>query len=297
MPPTNKHASIPDVVSQSQLNLSRISAGSSGSGSKPEEHQSTPPKRDQPETSTPAYVNLKNDAPSLNFRNKSLGSTPSTASRTLQYTYPTPFKSPQNRELPPTPNDRLSGYSPASNSDRSSSLYNNQDNSVQYDASIRSGQNSQYRSPGQWRSPQVNGQVTRGQSLNRPQTYHEQNSIYLSIDENKHGENRPENHYARVQRIERPKSVPPNMFEAQQENTGAKDNMGKGTPPKPPPRKTRDGLTSGRLLREPGNSRGRQLPQGELLRSSTPTLRKETPPRQSTEDPPKNSIWYEYGCV
>lgn len=331
--------------------MSRISAGSSGSGyeSRPDsvEHQSTPPqsKRDQPETSTPAFINnnlrkldeagysplVKHD-----FRNKSLGSTPSTATRTLQYTYPTPYKSPQNRELPPTPNDppsdrldRLSGYSPANNSDRlgelssannSSSLYSNKDNSILYDTSIRSGQTSRYRagSPGQGRqttqypnsSSQTNGQLTRGQSLNRPQTYHEsqQNSIYLSIDDNKNVEQRSENHYARVQRIERPKSVPPNMFEAiqNQENTHTKEVHNKGTPPKPPPRRTRDpGLTTGRvsLIREPGNNRGtgRQLPQGDLYRSSTPTLRKDAPPRQTSEDPPKdpkaNSIWYEYGCV
>jgi hypothetical protein len=73
-------------------------------------------------------------------------------------------------------------------------------------------------------SPQTNGQLppsgplNRGHSLNRPQTVHEsqQNNIYFSIDDNKQSENRPENHYARVQRIERPKSVPPNMFEALQ---------------------------------------------------------------------------------
>ncbi|XP_071162652.1 protein Daple-like isoform X9 [Mytilus edulis] len=375
-PPSDNRISIPDVVSQSQIELnlsrmSRISAGSSGSGyeSRPDSlDQSTPPqsKRDHPETSTPAYNNINNNIRKFeeagysplvkpDFRKHSLGSTPSTASRTLQYVYPSPYKSPQNRELPPTPNDtpsdrldRLAGFSQSQsqNSSNSSSLYsNNQDSSVQYDQSIRSGPTSRYRagspvrsnqtfSPGvqQGRppsaashhnsSPQTNGQLPpsgqllRGQSLNRPQTFHEsqQNNIYFSIDDNKQNENRPENHYARVQRIERPKSVPPNMFEALQNqenmNNRPKDmhNVSKGTPPKPPPRRSREPpLTTGRvsLLREPGANRsgGRQLPQTDTYRSSTPTLRKDTPPRQVpvNEEPPKdpkaNSVWYEYGCV
>ncbi|XP_052106053.1 girdin-like isoform X7 [Mytilus californianus] len=372
-PPSDNRISIPDVVSQSQIELnlsrmSRISAGSSGSGyeSRPDSlDQSTPPqsKRDHPETSTPAYNNINNIrkfeeagySPLVkpDFRKHSLGSTPSTASRTLQYVYPSPYKSPQNRELPPTPNDtpsdrldRLAGFSQSHNSSNSSSLYsNNQDNSVQYDQSIRSGPTSRYRSGSPVRSnqtfspvvqqgrppssashhnssPQTNGQLPpsgplmRGQSLNRPQTFHEsqQNNIYFSIDDNKQNENRPENHYARVQRIERPKSVPPNMFEALQNqenmNNRPKDmhNVSKGTPPKPPPRRSREPpLTTGRvsLLREPGANRsgGRQLPQADTYRSSTPTLRKDTPPRQVpvNEEPPKdpkaNSVWYEYGCV
>ncbi|XP_076099397.1 girdin-like isoform X2 [Mytilus galloprovincialis] len=369
-PPSDNRISIPDVVSQSQIELnlsrmSRISAGSSGSGyeSRPDSlDQSTPPqsKRDHPETSTPAYNNINNNIRKFeeagysplvkpDFRKHSLGSTPSTASRTLQYVYPSPYKSPQNRELPPTPNDtpsdrldRLAGFSQSQsqNSSNSSSLYsNNQDSSVQYDQSIRSGPTSRYRagspvrsnqtfSPGvqQGRppsaashhnsSPQTNGQLPpsgqllRGQSLNRPQTFHEsqQNNIYFSIDDNKQNENRPENHYARVQRIERPKSVPPNMFEALQNqdnmNNRPKDmhNVSKGTPPKPPPRRSREPpLTTGRvsLLREPGANRsgGRQLPQTDTYRSSTPTLRKDTPPRQVpvNEEPPKdpkaNSVW------
>ncbi|VDI60640.1 Hypothetical predicted protein [Mytilus galloprovincialis] len=363
-PPSDNRISIPDVVSQSQIELnlsrmSRISAGSSGSGyeSRPDSlDQSTPPqsKRDHPETSTPAYNNINNNIRKFeeagysplvkpDFRKHSLGSTPSTASRTLQYVYPSPYKSPQNRELPPTPNDtpsdrldRLAGFSQSQsqNSSNSSSLYsNNQDSSVQYDQSIRSGPTSRYRagspvrsnqtfSPGvqQGRppsaashhnsSPQTNGQLLRGQSLNRPQTFHEsqQNNIYFSIDDNKQNENRPENHYARVQRIERPKSVPPNMFEALQNqenmNNRPKDmhNVSKGTPPKPPPRRSREPpLTTGRvsLLREPGANRsgGRQLPQTDTYRSSTPTLRKDTPPRQVpvNEEPPKdpkaNSVW------
>ncbi|XP_052106047.1 girdin-like isoform X2 [Mytilus californianus] len=366
-PPSDNRISIPDVVSQSQIELnlsrmSRISAGSSGSGyeSRPDSlDQSTPPqsKRDHPETSTPAYNNINNIrkfeeagySPLVkpDFRKHSLGSTPSTASRTLQYVYPSPYKSPQNRELPPTPNDtpsdrldRLAGFSQSHNSSNSSSLYsNNQDNSVQYDQSIRSGPTSRYRSGSPVRSnqtfspvvqqgrppssashhnssPQTNGQLPpsgplmRGQSLNRPQTFHEsqQNNIYFSIDDNKQNENRPENHYARVQRIERPKSVPPNMFEALQNqenmNNRPKDmhNVSKGTPPKPPPRRSREPpLTTGRvsLLREPGANRsgGRQLPQADTYRSSTPTLRKDTPPRQVpvNEEPPKdpkaNSVW------
>ncbi|CAC5387400.1 unnamed protein product [Mytilus coruscus] len=366
-PPSDNRISIPDVVSQSQIELnlsrmSRISAGSSGSGyeSRPDSlDQSTPPqsKRDHPETSTPAYNNVNNIrkfeeagySPLVkpDFRKHSLGSTPSTASRTLQYVYPSPYKSPQNRELPPTPNDtpsdrldRLAGFSQSHNSSNSSSLYsNNQDNSVQYDQSIRSGPTSRYRSGSPVRSnqtfspgvqqgrppssashhnssPQTNGQLPlsgplmRGQSLNRPQTFHEsqQNNIYFSIDDNKQNENRPENHYARVQRIERPKSVPPNMFEGLQNqenvNNRPKDmhNVSKGTPPKPPPRRSREPpLTTGRvsLLREPGANRsgGRQLPQTDPYRSSTPTLRKDTPPRQVpvNEEPPKdpkaNSVW------
>ncbi|VDI23969.1 Hypothetical predicted protein, partial [Mytilus galloprovincialis] len=225
--------------SRIELNLSRmsrISAGSSGSGyeSRPDSlDQSTPPqsKRDHPETSTPSYNNINNNIRKFeeagysplvkpDFRKHSLGSTPSTASRTLQYVYPSPYKSPQNRELPPTPNDtpsdrldRLAGFSQSQsqNSSNSSSLYsNNQDSSVQYDQSIRSGPTSRYRagspvrsnqtfSPGvqQGRppsaashhnsSPQTNGQLPpsgqllRGQSLNRPQTFHEsqQQHIYL----------------------------------------------------------------------------------------------------------------------
>jgi hypothetical protein len=369
-PPPDHRISIPDVVSQSQVELnlsrmSRISAGSSGSGyeSRPDSlDQSTPPQsiRNHPETSTPAAYNnhIKkleeagySPLTKIDFRKHSLGSTPSTATRTLQYSYPSPYKSPQNRELPPTPNDgvppserldRLAGFSPSQNSSNSSSLYNNQDSSVQYDHSIRSGPTSRYRagspvrsnqtfSPGvqQGRqqgspasyhnsSPQTNGQLppsgplNRGHSLNRPQTVHEsqQNNIYFSIDDNKQSENRPENHYARVQRIERPKSVPPNMFEAlqNQENVNNRPTEvhNKGTPPKPPPRRSREpGLTTGRvsLLREPvlNRSGGRQLPQSDTYRSSTPTLRKDAPPRQTTEEPPKdpkaNSVWYEYGCV
>ncbi|CAG2253416.1 unnamed protein product [Mytilus edulis] len=346
-PPSDNRISIPDVVSQSQIELnlsrmSRISAGSSGSGyeSRPDSlDQSTPPqsKRDHPETSTPAYNNINN-----NIRKFEEAGHYSMCIRhriNLQ----------QNRELPPTPNDtpsdrldRLAGFSQSQsqNSSNSSSLYsNNQDSSVQYDQSIRSGPTSRYRtgspvrsnqtfSPGVQpgrppsaashhnSSPQTNGQLPpsgqllRGQSLNRPQTFHEsqQNNIYFSIDDNKQNENRPENHYARVQRIERPKSVPPNMFEALQNqenmNNRPKDmhNVSKGTPPKPPPRRSREPpLTTGRvsLLREPGANRsgGRQLPQTDTYRSSTPTLRKDTPPRQVpvNEEPPKdpkaNSVW------
>jgi hypothetical protein len=55
-----------------------------------------------------------------------------------------------------------------------------------------------------------------------------------------------------VQRIERPKSVPPNMFEAlqNQENVNNRPTEvhNKGTPPKPPPRRSREpGLTTGRV--------------------------------------------------
>ncbi|KAK3093661.1 hypothetical protein FSP39_018593 [Pinctada imbricata] len=139
-----------------------------------------------------------------------------------------------------------------------------------------------------------------------------------------------ENHYARVQKIERPKSVPPNMFhqiaQQQQQQSGNSpqdytySQPQKATPPVPPPRRT------GRVLREPNqtgrqilasknspnfqSSSGRQLPGAELTRSQTPNIRigpsqkstNNTPPApkplpNEPKDPKENSVWYEYGCV
>ncbi|XP_021348797.1 girdin-like isoform X2 [Mizuhopecten yessoensis] len=167
-PVTNNRSmhSIPDVaaVSHPDLNLSRmsrISTGSSGSGpeSRPESYgQATPPHVKLPETSTPAQYNngshQSNSLEELNqfspfprqqqphdFRRNTLGSTPSTATRTLQYSMlsspgqsgnsPANRSSNQNRELPPTPSeaatdrlDRLTSLSQSSSSHNNSVISN-----------------------------------------------------------------------------------------------------------------------------------------------------------------------------
>ncbi|XP_062573804.1 girdin-like isoform X4 [Saccostrea cucullata] len=141
-----------------------------------------------------------------------------------------------------------------------------------------------------------------------------------------------ESHYARIQRIERPKSVPPGVMN--QQSPSKNDNMysqPNKTPPVPPPRRLKDSTTATRLLREPsqghpsqgrhiiasrnstppsGNSR--QLPQGGITRSQTSMgVRIGPPVKQVNNTPPppkvmnnepkdpkeKNSVWYEYGCV
>ncbi|XP_060071604.1 girdin-like [Ylistrum balloti] len=158
--------SIPDVaaVSHPDLNLSRmsrISTGSSGSGqeSRPESYgQATPPHVKLPETSTPAQYN--NGGPHSNsleeldkfspfprqqqqhdFRRNTMGSTQSSATRTLQYSMlsspgqsgnsPANRSSNQNRELPPTPSepatdrlDRLTSLSQSSSSHNNSIISN-----------------------------------------------------------------------------------------------------------------------------------------------------------------------------
>nr|XP_022333848.1 girdin-like isoform X3 [Crassostrea virginica] len=142
---------------------------------------------------------------------------------------------------------------------------------------------------------------------------------------------REENHYARIQRIERPKSVPPNMFnQLQQSPTKNGDNVytqPNKTPPVPPPRRGKDSAAATtRLLREPSQN---HMPQGRHIlasRTSTPPsgsrqlplTRSQTPiggrigptPKQvnntppapkvlnnEPKDPKENSVWYEYGCV
>lgn len=144
------------------------------------------------------------------------------------------------------------------------------------------------------------------------------------------------NHRPNQNRMERPKSVPPTMFNQQvssdsdssYNNEYHQNHVGnKGTPPVPPPRKTRDILSGGRysVLREPSSptkpvqgsaSRGQwnnNSPGGTSgPRSQTPSQRI-GPPKSYTNNnnkPPapkpmnsedgeqkKNSIWYEYGCV
>ncbi|XP_048734399.1 girdin-like isoform X3 [Ostrea edulis] len=144
-----------------------------------------------------------------------------------------------------------------------------------------------------------------------------------------------DNHYARIQRIERPKSVPPSMFNQLQQSPtkNTSDNVysqPNKTPPVPPPRRARDSTATTRLIREPSQnqvSQGRhilasrnstppsgstrQLPQGGLTRSQTamggrigPPLKpvNNTPPapkvlNNEPKDPKENSVWYEYGCV
>jgi hypothetical protein len=145
-----------------------------------------------------------------------------------------------------------------------------------------------------------------------------------------------DNHYARIQRIERPKSVPPSMFNQLQQSPtkNNSDNVysqPNKTPPVPPPRRARDSTATTRLLREPSQSQGsqgrhilasrnstppcgnaRQLPQGGITRSQTsmggrigPPVKpvNNTPPapkvlNNEPKDPKeKNSVWYEYGCV
>ncbi|KAL5009171.1 hypothetical protein ScPMuIL_014752 [Solemya velum] len=120
-------------------------------------------------------------------------------------------------------------------------------------------------------------------------------------------ENAAQDHYARVQRIERPKSVPPNMFNAMLDQSNFHPD---GSNPVPPPRRIRDSRDSYggsiSLLREPEHSNrspqsqgsntmsgviprtsnqqsagqfdssgtsGRQLPLGGIQRSQTPTAR------------------------
>lgn len=146
---------------------------------------------------------------------------------------------------------------------------------------------------------------------------------------------RDENHYARIQKIERPQSVPPNMFNQLQQSPTKNNSDGvysqpNKTPPVPPPRRMRESVSTTRLLREPSQSHmpqgrhilasrnstppggnARQLPQGGLTRSQTPSGRmigpspkpvNNTPPapkvlNNEPKDPKENSVWYEYGCV
>ena len=138
-----------------------------------------------------------------------------------------------------------------------------------------------------------------------------------------------------VSRVERPKSVPPTMFNMQggsdsdtNYNSNTEDytrnNSGtRGTPPVPPPRKNRDLLTSGRysVLREPSSptkphsgsstknvlnnstSSGVQrppsvplsAPRSGIKQSNKPPAPKPMKPEQG--EAKENSIWYEYGCV
>jgi hypothetical protein len=139
-----------------------------------------------------------------------------------------------------------------------------------------------------------------------------------------------------VNKMERPKSVPPTMFnqhgssDSDQSNDYQQNHVGiKGTPPVPPPRKTKDMLSGGRysVLREPssptkpmsssnlnqgqwnnGSQSGSQVLIGQT--PSSPQKIGPTPSKSSNNRPlpPKplnsedgehkeNSIWYEYGCV
>lgn len=478
-------SSIPDVAAVSGLHsdlnvsrMSRISTGSSGSGSY---EQATPPKREHPETSTPAqpsnnsqfkkrsyedlnsfspFVKYQNEQPH-DFRKNTLGSTPSSASRTLQYSYATsPHndtshsigpKSPQNRELPPTPVDKerdnpnlnpaerldrlMMGFSnsPHNNSNSSSPRVNsNMNNSINstdrdssnYDMSVRSGPTSQHYDPSirsnqqhpvrnmnsespsdqrpsypvygrphsslghpkvQQLSPSHNGpsglppsgsnersftsarlgprpysnvnNTTRPVSAaydsnSLPQQGYSSSDNRNSMDRVRQSPNNVQHngpvrnqqdggHSARVQRIERPKSVPPNMFNPPPEHLEQQTNSnysqpyhhGGANPPVAPPRKMRDAPVTNRisLIRQPGQQQtpanrpmtsgspqgnyhstggsggGRQLPQGGLTRSQTPTGRigalvkpvQNTPPApkpmneepKDPKDPKDNSVW------
>ncbi|XP_053400629.1 girdin-like isoform X3 [Mercenaria mercenaria] len=118
-------------------------------------------------------------------------------------------------------------------------------------------------------------------------------------------------HRSNPSRMERPKSVPPTMFNQQGSSDSdssynieyQQNHVGnKGTPPVPPPRKTKDILTSGRysILREPssptkpmsgnanrghwnGSPGGTQVPRGQ-----TPTSQRSGPPstKSSNSKPP-----------
>ncbi|XP_011447638.3 girdin isoform X2 [Magallana gigas] len=139
---------------------------------------------------------------------------------------------------------------------------------------------------------------------------------------------RDENHYARIQKIERPQSVPPNMFNQLQQSPTKNNSDGvysqpNKTPPVPPPRRMRESVSTTRLLREPSQSHmpqgrhilasrnstppggnARQLPQGGLTRSQTPSGRmigpspkpvNNTPPapkvlNNEPKDPKENSV-------
>lgn len=148
------------------------------------------------------------------------------------------------------------------------------------------------------------------------------------------------NHRTVPNRMERPKSVPPTMFNQpgssdsdSSYNNEHQNHVGsKGTPPVPPPRKTRDILSTGRysVLREPSSpikpvlggstSRGQWnnsiSPSGTVgsagPRGQNPTSAQRIgpPPKSPGSKPPvpkplntddgeqkANSIWYEYGCV
>ena len=141
-----------------------------------------------------------------------------------------------------------------------------------------------------------------------------------------------------VNKVERPKSVPPTMFnqlgssdsDSSYNNEYQQNHIGsKGTPPVPPPRKTRDILSGGRysVLREPssptkplatsnlnrgqwnnGSPSGSQVPLGQTPPSpqrigpppSKSSSNKPLPPKpMNSEDGEhkENPIWYEYGCV
>ncbi|XP_061172123.1 girdin-like isoform X3 [Saccostrea echinata] len=122
-----------------------------------------------------------------------------------------------------------------------------------------------------------------------------------------------ESHYARIQRIERPKSVPPGVVNQQSPTKNTSDNMysqPNKTPPVPPPRRLKDSTTATRLLREPsqghmssqgrhiiasrnstppsGNSR--QLPQGGITRSHTSMGVRIGPPAKQVNTPPPPKV-------
>lgn len=183
------------------------------------------------------------------------------------------------------------------------------------------------------------------------------NSVEYSPDKSSVQSNGPvqgsqDYHYARVQRIERPKSVPPNIFnqlqmQAQQthqtQDSGpiySQPHKAGRTPPVPPPRRNRDPVvTMGRvsLVREPGQgalpnrtmptgrmsatpyqSSGSNSPNGPVNKTLppggvawSPTARaisgvkvantlpspRQLKPEESSSEPVKNALWYEYGCV
>lgn len=112
-------------------------------------------------------------------------------------------------------------------------------------------------------------------------------------------------------RSERPKSVPPTMFNAQlagvdsnssqtenyiQSNhtgiEGIPNHIGssKGTPPVPPPRKTKDVMSRYSVLREPTSPTRPGAGRGPVGNVPGPGTREQS-------EPGKKEIWYEYGCV
>lgn len=261
------------------------------------------------------------------------------------------------------------GTTPQGSHGRSQTFNNSSKTGQPHNAQYRPQQNAYSSFPGSHNGPhqppqgyhnsdQVN--TPPNSDSNRRLSMHDTNSqqnIYSSIDDTRskgydssstnlnnsgHMSNGPvrnsardENHYARIQRIERPQSVPPNMFNQLQQsptknNSDSVYSQPNKTPPVPPPRRMRESTSTTRLLREPSQSHmpqgrhilasrnstppgsnARQLPQGGLTRSQTPSGRmigpspkpvNNTPPapkvlNNEPKDPKENSVWYEYGCV